>query len=60
MMRGDFVAAIESFSRALAIAQTPAALQKREACYRQVGLLTKADEDQRALQALNAQPSASM
>lgn len=58
MVRGDFVAAIESFSRALAINQTPTALQKREECYRQVGLLTKAAEDHRALDALNAQPSA--
>lgn len=57
MSRGDFVAAVESFTRALAISQTPAVLQKREECYRQLGLLTKADEDHRALDALNSQRS---
>ncbi len=54
MGRGEFVAAIESLSRALAINQTPVALQKREECYRQVGLLAKADEDRRAIEDLNA------
>lgn len=54
MARRDFVAAIESLTRALAINQTATALQKREECYRQVGLITKADEDHRALDALNA------
>ena len=54
MRRGDYVAAIESLSRALAINQTPAALEKREECYRQVGLLVKADEDRRAINDLNA------
>ncbi|MFN2476764.1 MAG: tetratricopeptide repeat protein [Chthoniobacterales bacterium] len=52
MARGDFVGAVDSLSRALAINQTPAALQKREACYRQIGLLTKAEEDHRVLEKL--------
>ena len=52
MTRGDHVAAIESLTRALAINQTPAALQKREECYVKVGLLAKAEEDHRALEAL--------
>ena len=55
MTRGDHVAAIESLSRALALEQLPVALQKRAECYRQVGLMVKADEDQRALEKLNAQ-----
>lgn len=53
MARGDYVAAIESLSQALAINQSPAALQKREECYRQIGLLVKADEDRRAFDSLN-------
>lgn len=52
MARGDFVAAVDSLTRALAINQTSAALEKREACYRQIGLLAKADEDHRALELL--------
>ncbi|MDQ6626650.1 MAG: tetratricopeptide repeat protein [Verrucomicrobiota bacterium] len=59
MARGDFVAAVDSLSRALAINQTAAALQKREACYRQIGLLTKADEDHRALEKLESHSSGS-
>lgn len=55
MVHGDFVGAIESLTRALAINQTPAALQKREECYRQVGLFTKAEEDHRAYETLNTQ-----
>ncbi len=58
MARGDFVAAVDSLTHALAINQTPAALEKREACYRQIGLLTKAEEDHRALETLDA-PAAS-
>lgn len=46
--RGDCVAAIDSLSRALAINQTAAGLQKREECYRNVGLIAQADEDRRA------------
>ena len=53
MTRGDHVAAIESLTRALAINQTPAALQKREECYVKLGLLAKAEEDHRALEVLN-------
>ncbi|MFN2507509.1 MAG: tetratricopeptide repeat protein [Chthoniobacterales bacterium] len=52
MSRGDHFAAIDSFSRALAINQTPAALQKREECYIKLGLLAKAEEDHRAREAL--------
>jgi tetratricopeptide (TPR) repeat protein len=48
MARGDHAAAIESLSRALALEQSPAVLQKRAECYQQVGLIAKADEDRRA------------
>jgi tetratricopeptide (TPR) repeat protein len=54
MAAGDHLAAIESLSKALAIQQTAAALQKREECYRRVGLQARADEDHRALQQLSA------
>jgi tetratricopeptide (TPR) repeat protein len=57
MNRGDCMAAIESLTRALAISLTAAALQKREECYVKVGLLAKAEEDHRALEALNGTPA---
>jgi tetratricopeptide (TPR) repeat protein len=52
--RGDCVAAVESLSRALAINETAPALQKREECYRRLGLFVKAEQDHRALDELNA------
>ncbi|MEY2546504.1 MAG: hypothetical protein QOG48_1621 [Verrucomicrobiota bacterium] len=52
MQSGNHLAAIDSLSRALAIQQTPAALEKREECYRRVGLFARAEEDHRALQQL--------
>jgi hypothetical protein len=54
MAAGDNLAAIESLSHALEIQQTVAGLQKREECYRRVGLRARADEDHRALQQLTA------
>jgi tetratricopeptide (TPR) repeat protein len=54
MGKGDNLAAIESFSRALGIEKTSAALQKREECYRRLGLFARADEDHRALQELTS------
>jgi tetratricopeptide (TPR) repeat protein len=54
MVQKNYTAAIESLTRALSINQTATALQKREACYRQIGWLVKADEDQRALQEMTA------
>ena len=47
--------AIESLSQAIDANPTAAALQKREQCYRRLGLLVKAEQDRRALQELNAQ-----
>jgi len=54
MAEGNNLAAIESFSRALAIENTAAGLQKREECYRRVGLPARAEEDRQALQELTA------
>ena len=55
MARGDNMAAVESFSRALARQISSPALRKREECYRRLGLATRADEDHRALLNLNTQ-----
>jgi tetratricopeptide (TPR) repeat protein len=52
--RGDPDAALSSLTRALELNRTAAVLEKREACYRQLGLIAKADEDRRALQELTA------
>ena len=54
MGRADYPAAIDSLSRALAINQTAAALAKREECYRKLGLLAKAEDDQKALEEISA------
>ncbi len=54
MARGDHAAAIESLSRALALEQSPAVLQKRAECYQHVGLIAKADEDRRAYEDMAA------
>ena len=54
MARGDHAAAIESLSRALALEQSPAVLQKRAECYQHVGLIVKAEEDRRAYDEMSA------
>ena len=54
MRRSDYMAAIDSLTRSLAINQTAAALAKREECYRKVGLLAKAEDDRRTLEKFNA------
>ncbi|MEY2438921.1 MAG: hypothetical protein QOI34_306 [Verrucomicrobiota bacterium] len=51
---GNCLAAVDSLSRAIAIHQTIAALQKRAECYDRLGLHTRADEDHRAVQKLMA------
>ena len=53
MARGETLSAIESLSHALETTQTAVALQKREQCYRRLGLLVKAEQDRRALEELN-------
>ncbi|CAN5472751.1 hypothetical protein BH18VER2_BH18VER2_10750 [soil metagenome] len=52
--QSDYLAAIESLTRALAINQTAVALRKREECYRKLGLVAKADDDRRTLEQLSA------
>jgi len=54
MSHGDNLAAVESFSRALALQKTGEALQKREECYRRLGLSARADEDRRARESLTS------
>ncbi len=54
MARGDNLAAVESFSRALALGKSSPALIKREECYRRLGLIARAEEDHRALLELNS------
>lgn len=52
MGRDNYLAAIESFTRALAINQTTATLRKREECYIKLGRFEEAEADHRALEAL--------
>jgi tetratricopeptide (TPR) repeat protein len=52
MQQIDYLAAIDSLTRALAINQTAAALAKREECYRKLGLLAKAEDDHKTLEQL--------
>ena len=56
MQRGYNTAAVESLTHALNIQQTVAALQKRQECYRRLGLLARADEDRITLQRLTGRP----
>jgi tetratricopeptide (TPR) repeat protein len=52
MTRGETLSAIESFTHALEANQTVTALQKREQCYRRLGLLVKAEQDRRTREEL--------
>jgi len=52
MTRGETLSAIESFTHAIETNQTVMALQKREQCYRRLGLLVKAEQDRRAREEL--------
>jgi tetratricopeptide (TPR) repeat protein len=54
MERGETLSAIESLSHAIETSPTVAALQKREQCYRRLGLLVKAEQDHHALEELSA------
>jgi tetratricopeptide (TPR) repeat protein len=55
MERGETLSAIESLSQAIDASPTVASLQKREECYRRLGLLVKAEQDRRAREELSAQ-----
>lgn len=57
MERGETLSAIESFTHALETNQTVVALQKREQCYRRLGLLVKAEQDRKAQEELGARAS---
>lgn len=57
MERGETLSAIDSLTHALETNQTVVALQKREQCYRRLGLLVKADQDHKALEELNTKVS---
>ena len=50
LQRGDRLAAVDSLSHAIAITPTAGALQRREECYRNLGLLVKAEQDHKALE----------
>jgi tetratricopeptide (TPR) repeat protein len=52
MARGETLSAIESFTHALESNQTVTALEKREQCYRRLGLLVKAEQDRRTREEL--------
>lgn len=55
MQRGETLSAIESLTQAIEASPTAAALQKREECYRRLGLRVKAEQDRHALEELNSQ-----
>jgi tetratricopeptide (TPR) repeat protein len=57
MARGETLSAVESFTHAIETNQTVAALQKREQCYRRLGLLVKAEQDRKAQEELSARAS---
>jgi tetratricopeptide (TPR) repeat protein len=48
MARGETISAVDSFTHAIETNQTATALEKREQCYRRLGLLVKAEQDRRA------------
>jgi tetratricopeptide (TPR) repeat protein len=52
MARGETLSAIDSLTHAIETNQTVTALQKREQCYRRLGLLVKAEQDRRAVEEL--------
>jgi tetratricopeptide (TPR) repeat protein len=52
MGRGETLSAVESFTHAIEANQTATALQKREQCYRRLGLLVKAEQDRKAREEL--------
>jgi tetratricopeptide (TPR) repeat protein len=55
MERGETLSAIESLSQAIEAGPTVSSLQRREECYRRLGLLVKADQDRKAREELSAQ-----
>jgi Flp pilus assembly protein TadD len=52
LARGEILSAIESFTHSLEANQTVTAFEKREQCYRRLGMLVKADEDRKSREEL--------
>jgi tetratricopeptide (TPR) repeat protein len=52
MARGELLSAIDSLTHSLETNQTVIALEKREQCYRRLGLLVKAEQDRKAREEL--------
>jgi tetratricopeptide (TPR) repeat protein len=52
MARGETLSAIDSLTHSIESNQTVVALEKREQCYRRLGLLVKAEQDRRAREEL--------
>jgi tetratricopeptide (TPR) repeat protein len=52
MARGEILSAIDSLTHSLESNQTVTALEKRELCYRRLGLLVKAEQDRKAREEL--------
>ena len=52
MARGEILSAIDSLTHSLETNQTAVALEKREQCYRRLGLLVKAEQDRKAREEL--------
>jgi tetratricopeptide (TPR) repeat protein len=50
--RGEILSAIDSLTHSLESNQTVTALEKRELCYRRLGLLVKAEQDRKAREEL--------
>ena len=47
LTNGEILSAIDSFTHSLETTQTMMALEKREQCYRRLGLLVKAEQDKK-------------
>jgi tetratricopeptide (TPR) repeat protein len=52
MARGETLSAIDSLTHSIESNQTVVALEKREQCYRRLGLLVKAEQDRKAREEL--------
>jgi tetratricopeptide (TPR) repeat protein len=52
MARGEILSAVDSLTHSLEANQTAVALEKREQCYRRLGLLVKAEQDRKAREEL--------
>ncbi|MEY2507232.1 MAG: hypothetical protein QOH01_1561 [Verrucomicrobiota bacterium] len=52
MTRGEILSAIDSFTHSLETNPTVTTLEKREQCYRRLGLLVKAEQDRKAREEL--------